>query len=282
MQSKMYNELVIFNGKLVSTDQINLGIDNRSFKYGDGLFESIRLCNGEARLLSYHYERLIAGMKLLKIEPDNTFTEEFLLKQIKRLVSVLSGIKDGRIRVTIFRNGGGLYTPSMNTFSYLLELTPLLISGYPLNVNGLHLDVFSEITKPLGVLSNYKTNNALVSVLAGVFKSGRGLDEAVIINQEGRVCETISSNIFFVTSQKEVITPELSEGCLDGVMRRLLIERLKKKYCVIETKINLSDLVLYKECFVSNTTRGIQWVKDIGSVNFGNEFSFNIHAELNL
>lgn len=282
MQSKLYNDLVIFNGKLVSADQINLGIDNRSFKYGDGLFESIRLTNGEPRFLNYHYERLIEGMKLLKIETDNSFTEEFLLKQITRLRAVISGAKEGRIRVTIYRNGGGLYTPNVNSFSYLLELTPLAINGYPLNINGLHLDVYNEITKPLGVLSNYKTNNALVSVLAGVYKSGKGLDEAVILNQEGRVCEAISSNIFFTTLKNEVVTPALSEGCLAGVMRRVVMERLSINYQVSETEVNINNLADYKECFITNATRGVQWVQRIGNINFGNEIIQTMYPQIDL
>lgn len=264
----MHNDLVILNGKLISKSQAYLDIDNRSFRYGDGLFESIRIHQGQPMLFNYHFERVSAGIKLLQLEPDNNFNEDYLIKQILRLKAIHTGTKEARVRISLFRNGGGLYTPLNNSFSCLIELTPLAINGYPLNVTGLKTDIFVEIKKPLGILSNFKTNNALTSVLAGIYKSKSGLDEAIILNQEGRLCESISSNLFFVDNKERIITPALSEGCLAGVMRKYVMNLLKEEFEIFEAEISVKDLETYTGCFITNATRGIQWIEYIGSVKY--------------
>ena len=269
-----------FNGDIIPADSKVLTITNRSFRYGDGVFESMRLLKGKLQFADLHADRLQAGMKALKIEGYSQMDDWFLKEKTYDL-AIRNKIKDGRLRLTVFRDSDGLYTPESNKAAFCLELNPMPESRYELNSRGLIMEIYNELPKPVNALANLKTCNALVYVLAGIYKSQNKLDDAFIINQDGFLCESISSNLF-VWYQDQLYTPGLSEGCVSGVMRKVVMElAVKLGIPVIEAQINPNILYEAEEVFLTNATRGIQWVMGFGVKRYFNKLSKQLSDELN-
>lgn len=272
---------ILFNDEFFASEQAVIKASNRAFKFGDGLFESMRMCNGKLMFAEQHADRLRAGMKALKMEGYALLDEYFLRQKTSELQRKNKLNGNARFRLTIYREGEGLYTPQINKFGYLLEANLLEHIGYELNQKGLIIDVFDELPKPINKLSNYKTNNAMVYVMAGLFQKQNRLDEAMILNQNGFLCESTSSNVF-VVYQKQIYTPALTEGCVAGVMRSVILQLAKTfDLQLIEAQINPEILKEAEEVFVTNATSGVRWVMGYGRKRYFNEVAKSLSAKLN-
>ncbi|WP_316842384.1 aminotransferase class IV [Pedobacter gandavensis] len=277
----MQQEYILHNGEFVAANHPVIGVENRAFRYGDGLFESMRMNNGKLKFAELHADRLKAGMKALKMD-GATLMDEYFLKQKTAELCKRNKLKDNvRFRLSVYRDGSGLYTPDSNKSGYVLEASALPQSTYELNKKGLIVDVYDEITKPVNKLSNYKTTNSLLFVMAGLYKKQYNLDEAFILNQQGFLCESISSNIF-VVYDKQIYTPALSEGCIAGVMRSVVMGMAKTHNIPLtEAQINPEVLKEAEEVFITNATGGIRWVMGYGRKRYFNEISKYLSARLN-
>jgi branched-subunit amino acid aminotransferase/4-amino-4-deoxychorismate lyase len=257
------SQYILFNEEFIVADQAVIKASNRSFKFGDGLFESMKFCNGKLQFAAQHADRLKAGMKALKMDGYALLDEYFLRQKTSDLYRKNKLKGDARFRLTVYREGEGLYAPEGNKAGYLLEAAEMDQSGYELNKKGLIIDVYDELTKPINKLSNFKTNNALLYIMAGLYQKQHRLDEALLLNQNGFLCESTSSNLFIVY-QKQIYTPALSEGCVAGVMRTVILQLAKMHNLpLIEAQINPDILNEAEEVFVSSATRGIRWEKKI-------------------
>lgn len=277
----MQQEYILHNDEFVAANHPVIGVQNRAFRYGDGLFESMRMDNGKLKFAEQHADRLRAGMKALKMD-GSTLMDEYFLKQKTAELCKKNKLKDHiRFRLSVYREGEGLYTPEINKAGYVLEASPLAQPTYELNKKGLIVDVYDEITKPVNKLSNYKTTSSLLYVMAGLYKKQHNLDEAFILNQHGFLCESISSNVF-VVYDKQIYTPALSEGCVAGVMRSVVMNMAKSNDIpLIEAQINPEVLKEAEEVFITNATGGIRWVMGYGRKRYFNEISKDLSARLN-
>ena len=269
-----------FNGEIVPADTKLLTTANRAFKYGDGLFESKRMMKGQLKFADIHADRLQRGMKALKIDGYSQM-DTWFLKEMAEDLAARNKTKHARLRLTVYRDAEGLYTPSQNKMGYCLELTPIDEPRYFLNSRGLIMDVFTDLPKPSNYLSNIKTCNSLIYVMAGIFKAQNKLDEVFLLNQNGFLCEAGSSNVF-VWYQDHLYTPALSEGCVEGVMRQVIINIAQKNNIpVIEAQINPDILYEADEVFLTNAGRGIQCVMGYGVKRYFNRISKVLLDELN-
>lgn len=277
----MQNTFILFNDEFFTANEAVLTASNRSFKFGDGLFESMRMRNGKLQFSEFHADRLQAGMKALKMEGFGLMDDYFLRQKTTELCKKNKWSGNVRFRLTIYRDGDGLYTPSSNNIGYLLEGLPLNHTDYQLNNKGLIIDVYDEITKPINKLSNYKTTNALLYVMAGLHKKQHRLDEVFLLNQNGFLCESMSANIFVVYN-KQIYTPALTEGCVAGVMRTAVMQIAKMNDLpLIEAQINPEILNEAEEVFVTNASCGISWVMGYGRKRYFNEISKQLVGLLN-
>jgi branched-chain amino acid aminotransferase len=269
-----------FNGDILPANSHLLTIANRAFKYGDGLFETMRLMKGQLKFADLHADRLQRGMKALKIDGYSQM-DAWFLKDIAEELAKRNKVKHGRLRLTVYRDAEGLYTPSQNKMGYCLEITPSEEPRYFLNEKGLIMDVFTELPKPSNYLSNIKTCNSLIYVMAGIYKSQNKLDDVFLLNQAGFLCEASSSNIF-IFYQNHLYTPALNEGCVEGVMRQIVIKlALENNIAVTEAQINPDILYEADEVFLTNATRGIQTVMGFGVRRYFNRISKGLMDELN-
>ena len=278
----MSKQFINFDGNILPADQMVFSINNRAFRYGDGLFESMRYMKGELRFPDLHMERIRKGMKLLKFDNYSQIDTWFIREKAEELIRRNKTGQDARLRLTVFRDAGGLYSPTANKMAYVLESQKLEESQYTINAKGLIIDVFDEIPKPVNILSNLKTCNALIYVLAGIFKNQNALDEVLVLNQNGFLCESMSSNVFVVYDRK-LYTPALNEGCIGGVMRQVVMRLAKENGIeLVEAQINPEILNEADEVFLTNAGRGIQWVMGYNNKRYFNEVSRFLNEKLNM
>jgi branched-chain amino acid aminotransferase len=269
-----------FNGEIYPQDAKLMPVTNRAFRYGDGLFESMRMMKGQLKFADMHADRLQRGMKALKIDGYSQMDTWFLKEKAEDLAH-RNKAKHGRLRLTVFRDSEGMYAPTQNKAGWCLEMQPLDEPRYFLNEKGLIMDIFTEIPKPSNYLSNIKTCNSLVYVMAGLYKTQNKLDEVFLLNQNGFLCEAGSSNIF-ILYQNHLYTPALSEGCVEGVMRQVIINLAKQNNIpVTEAQINPEILYEADEVFLTNAGRGIQTVMGFGVRRYFNAVSKRLVTELN-
>lgn len=277
----MPQDYLLHNDEFHEVDKPILMASNRSFKFGDGLFESMRMINNKLQFAELHADRLVAGMKALKMDGYALMDDYFIRQKTADLAKRNRWNGNARFRLSVYRQGAGVYTPEINKAGYILEGFALKESQYKLNSKGLIIDVFDELTKPINKLSNFKTSNALLYVMAGLFKSQNRLDEAMILNQNGFLCESISANVFVVYN-KQIYTPALTEGCVSGVMRTSIMQLCKMHdIALIEAQINPEVLREAEEVFITNATQGIQWIMGYGRKRYFNEFSKFLSEKLN-
>jgi branched-chain amino acid aminotransferase len=249
----------ILNGHLVSIYEPSIPFTNRAFRYGDSLFETIRFCNNKIMFLRDHVTRLILGMTVLRMNLPAEFTTENMYEFILQLLKHNAHAPNARIRLTVFRNDGGFYTPETNDISFLIE-SEELPNPYELNQKGLWVDIYADIKKSINKLSNIKSGNALMYVMAGIAKQSMKLDECFLVNENGAICESISSNIFIVKNGT-IYTAPLSEGCVAGIMRKQIMHiATENKILTFESPITMYTLLNGDEVFLTNSVNGVQWV----------------------
>jgi len=246
--------MINYNGELRTVDDFNTVLSNRAFKYGDGLFETIKAVDGRVIFAEDHYFRLMASMRMLRMDISMNFTLEFFEQEILRLIDSL-GLTDARIRFSVFRNAGGLYLPDQNKSSFFIEASKLVVTHKPVY----EVDLFKDYYVYSGLLSTLKTNNRVLNVIASNYAADYDLDNCLLLNESKHIVETINGNIFMIKGNV-VRTPALSEGCIKGIARKKIIELLKTHadYTIEEGVISPFELLKADELFMSNSIIGIQ------------------------
>ncbi|MBL0064050.1 MAG: aminotransferase class IV family protein [Bacteroidetes bacterium] len=269
-----------FNGNIVESSQPIFTSANRAFRYGDAVFETIRLMNGEILFFEQHLQRLKRSMSLLGMQPHDDLTFHNLYLSIRHLDQVNHLKGHGRIRLEVFRNDGGLYTPQSNNVSYIIEVTPLSLHHYKLNDTGLKIELYTDIKKPVSALSNLKSSNALYYVMAGLHKRHHGYGDCLVLNTDDRVAEAISSNIFLLKGN-DLITPSLDEACVAGVMRETIIRMMEEKgKPVIQKGVEVEDMLNADELFLTDVIHGIRWVSAFRHKRYFNNYSRQLLKEI--
>lgn len=270
-----------FNGQIYPANQTVVPVANRGFKYGDGLFESIRMIRGKLMFVDLHIERLKLGMHALGLQPHPAITANSIQHMADELIRRNDFGNNARFRLTVYREGEGLYSPLVNDIGFCLEPEPLKDIEYQGNTRGLILDIYQDVTKPINFLSEFKTCSSLPFVMAGLYRKRNSLDDVFMLNTNGFLCETMSSNIFVFYDQ-QLYTPSLEEGCVSGIMRRVVMHLAEEMGIpVIEAQINPKILNVADEVFITNAVRGIQWVMGFNNKRYFNEVSKQLLERLN-
>lgn len=266
-------QYINYNGTIVPGDMAILTADNRAFRYGDGVFETMLFKDGAIRFLDRHIERLQRSMQKIQLDKASKFDAFFVKTITEELIrkNKMVGQKV-RVRLIVFREGDGLYTPLSNEPVFVLQVQKYE-EPQRNNKIGLIVDLYSEFKKPFSDLSDLKSNNALLYVMAGIFKSKGKLDEVLILNQEGFLCEALTSNVF-IYYEKTLYTPALNQACVDGVMRRVVMDIAEAEGIpVIEAQISPEIMKEADEIFCTNAVQGIQWVMGYKQKRYFNRIS---------
>jgi branched-chain amino acid aminotransferase len=273
--------MINFNGTIVSQDA-NILTQNRAFLYGDGVFETVKIINNKILFLEDHYFRLMSSMRVVRMEIPMNFTMEYLEEQILSLVNKSALADSSRARITVYRNDGGYYLPQSNTVSFLIHAVALENTMYSFEKKEYEVDLYKDfyITKQL--LSSIKTTNKIINITGSIFASENGLDNCLLLNDSKNVVEALQGNIFMLLGNK-LITPPVSEGCLNGVMRKQILSLAKKieNLEVVEDVISPFDLQKADELFVTNVIKGIQPITQYRKKTFATDISVQLLEKLN-
>ena len=266
------SQFLICNGILHPSQQLLISPDNRSFKYSDGFFETMKMINSNIILQDLHFERLFSSLQTMQFEKRDNFTKEHLLQQIQELAVKNNHTSLSRIRINIFRGDGGLYDVENNQPNYIIQNWSL--PQFPTyNEQGLSIDIYKNARKTSDAFSHLKSNNYLPYAMAALWCKKNNFNDALIINCYDRIAEATTSNVFIVKDGK-LKTPALSEGCIAGVTRRYLLTCFQKENISCEEgKITLNDVMNADEILFTNTGWFIQWVKQCGNKTYTNQTS---------
>lgn len=277
-----HKQFICLNGEMLPAGEPALLHTNRAFSYGDALFETIHANGTILQFFDDHYKRVIKGVQMLGMDKRSLPGKDQLEKLIIKLLNKNHLYNGVRIRLTVFRDTGGYYTPDKESCSFIIESLPLPFDQYILNDKGLTAGLFTSLLKQADSLSNLKTANSLIYIMAGLYKKEAGLDECFILNTKERLVESISSNLFIIKNGI-LFTPSLSEGCVEGIMRRQIIRIAQKEGIdCIETGIVKEDLLKADECFFTNAITGIRWVVAFGQKRYYSKTARKLITALNM
>ncbi|HUQ64975.1 MAG TPA: aminotransferase class IV [Flavitalea sp.] len=265
------------NGSLIEEKTPVIRADNRAFRYGDGLFETMKVVVGSIRLKDLHFERLFTGMDTLQITLQGFVTAEMFEEQIMKTIlkNRISG--PARVRLTVFRGDGGLYEFNTTSSGYVIQVWSLSSSSMMMNDNGLKVGLYEGGRKAIDELSNIKSNNYLVYVMGAVRAKKYQHDDSIILNTNGRVCDSTIANVFYI-KDGTIFTPPLTEGCVAGIMRNhLLLQLPQQGYSVVEKETSVDDLLDADEMFLTNAVSGLRWVGEFKSKKYGNSIASKIY-----
>ncbi|GAA4806269.1 aminotransferase class IV [Litoribaculum gwangyangense] len=275
--------MINFNGTLIEGNNI-LSIQNRGYAYGDALFETIRTSYGKILFWEDHYFRLMASMRIMRMEIPMNFTMEFLEEQIQKVLDANQVSKSSaRIKLMVHRNEGGLYTPETNDISYVISIKPIQDDFYILNDAFYEVDLFKDHYMSPSLLSTLKTNNKAINVLGSIYAKENSLDNCLLLNTNKSIVEALNGNIFLVKANT-IKTPPISDGCLKGIMRTQIINIIKAlpDYELIEETISPFELQKADELFITNVITGIQPITKYRKKAYSNEVSKMLLQKLNV
>ncbi|MFN3952155.1 MAG: aminotransferase class IV [Thermaurantimonas sp.] len=246
------------NGSLSETDNLTVELHNRALLYGDGVFETLKFAFGKILFWEDHYFRLMASLRILRIRIPDHWTPEYLQNQILETISACHWDKQSvRIRLTVWRSGGGRYKPEIHLPEFLITCTLLDSSEYQLTGQEVRVDIYRDISKSANLLSGLKLIGSQLYVLAAIFAEENGLTDVLLINDSKNVVESSRSNLFAVAGDR-LVTPPLSSGALRGIMRQRILKSANQAGLIVEEKdITPFDLLRCDEVWLTNVIQGI-------------------------
>lgn len=271
--------MINYNGNLINPEDLKLSHENRAFKYGDGIFETVKIQNNKILFWEDHYFRLMASMRMLRMKIPLEFTLEFLEAEINKVIVTQTTATLFRARLTVYRKNGGLYCPETNEVDFVIDVKPVSIQIK----ENYKVDLYKDFYNYSGLLSTVKTTNRMLNVVASVFAEENDLDNCIILNERKSVVEATNGNIFIIKGNV-IKTPGLIEGCIKGIARKKIIEIIEKHadYSLEETTISPFEIQKADEVFITNAIQGVQSVTNYRKKVFKTEIGQKLHSSLNL
>ncbi|NDI98179.1 aminotransferase class IV [Flavobacterium sp. LaA7.5] len=273
--------MISYNGNLTPQSDISIH-QNRAFLYGDAIFETLKVLDGKVLFIEDHYFRLMASMRIIRMEIPMYFTMEYMEEKVLELVNNLKLSASARARLTFFRKPGGYYLPTDNNTEFIITADRLENSIYQFSDAIYEVDLFKDfyITKQL--LSSLKTVNKMVHITGSVYAYENGLNNCLLLNDDKNVVEALQGNLFMLMGNK-LITPPVADGCLNGIMRKQVLAAAKKHkdFIVEEASISPFDLQKADELFITNVIAGIQPITKYRKKEYGSDLASDLLKKLN-
>lgn len=272
-----------YNGTLLPQEERVITNNNRAFKYGDGVFDTSKYVQGKLLFWEEHYLRLMAGMRILRMQIPMSFSMEFLEEGMLKLIAENNLESSAvRVQITVFRKDSQLYTPTTNTVDYLIETTPLTTPFYTLSEAPYEVELFKDFYVQADLLATVKHTNRMVNTLGSIFAEENDYQNCILLNHNKSVAGALDGNLFVVEGNT-LRTPPLTDGAMNGITRKMLIKALAKvpDYKVVEASISPFELQKADELFITNTIVGIQPITQYRKKTYTHEVSKNLLGKLN-
>ena len=273
--------MINYNGTLVAESNISIH-ENRAFLYGDSIFETLRVLDGKVLFLEDHYFRLMASLRIVRMEIPMNFTMEYMEEQVLLLTDTLAAAPSYRARMSVFRKPGGFYLPTNNDVEFIVTAETLTEPLYSITEGAYEVDLFRDFYVTKQLLSTLKSTNKMVQITGSVYAHENGLQNCLIVNDEKNVIEALQGNLFMLTGNK-LVTPPIADGCLNGIMRKQILELAKKieNLEVSEASISPFDLQKADELFITNVIKGIQPITKYRKKEFVTTLASDLVKRLN-
>jgi branched-subunit amino acid aminotransferase/4-amino-4-deoxychorismate lyase len=266
-----------WNGRIEEENSICISPNNRSFRYGDGCFETMKVNAGKILLAEFHFQRLFISLQTLGFTIPSTFTARYLNDQVENLVKLNGHERLARVRLVAYRGDGGLYELENKNVNFIIQSWPGKKESNYFNETGLNVGISADTKIAADHFSRIKSNNYLRHSMAARFAQEMGLDDCILTNAFNRIADSTIATVFLIVNEM-IMTPALSEGSVDGVMRRYLLEAFERHSVpFVETEIGLQELLVASEVFLTNAIFGIRWVKKIGDRLYTNSTSNRLY-----
>ena len=275
--------MINLNGTIFEKHKAAISISNRGLNYGDAIFETLRVSAGKIYFWEDHYFRLMASMRILRMEIPMNFTQEYLEKQILATIEANGVITAAyRIKILVWRQEGGLYSPTTNEIDFSVQCSDLQNSFYLVSQDHYEVELFKDHYITSGILSTLKTNNKIINVLGSIFAKENGYENCLLLNEKKQIVEALNGNIFLVKGDV-IKTPPLKDGCLKGIMRKQILAILADlhDYDVQEVSISPFELQKADEMFVTNVITGIQSITKYRKKQYTNTIAKELLGKLN-
>ncbi|HZW63395.1 MAG TPA: aminotransferase class IV [Flavobacteriaceae bacterium] len=275
--------MINFNGTLSENKQL-LSTDNRGFTYGDALFETLKVVHGKVLFWEDHYFRLMASLRILRMEIPMYFTMEFLEEEVLKTLAASGLSKEtARVKLMVFRDSEGRYFPESNAVGYTIDAQVHDAPFYLFQETPYTIDLYKDFYVAPGLLSTLKTTNKVLHVTGSIYASENGFDNCLLLNTNKQVVEALNGNVFWVKGTT-IKTPPLTDGCLKGIIRKQIIgilDSLKDTYEFEEASLSPFELQQADELFITNVMVGIQPVTRYRKKEYRTEVSKMLLAKLN-
>ncbi len=277
--SNMQKLKMIFNGVMMDAEKPVITVDNRSFRYGDGCFETLKAVKGKIIHANEHFERFFKSLELLQFDKPNYLNAAYLSEHITKLLVQNKHQQTARIRLTLFRGNGGLYDAENHFPNYCIQTWNLNVANNELNENGLVIDVYKDARKVCDAFSHLKSNNYLPYVMAALWAKKNHLNDALLLNPFNKIADATIANIFIVKDGM-IKTPAITEGGVNGIMKNYLLQCMRKENMPVEEcSIAVEDVLQAQEVFLTNSVYGIKWVKQCGNSNYTLQAAALLHKQ---
>ncbi|MBE16818.1 MAG: aminotransferase class IV [Dokdonia sp.] len=276
--------MINHNGTLIPTDTAHLSPYNRGFLYGDGVFETIKAVNGKLLFWEDHYFRLMAAMRILRMDIPMSFTPEYLEDQLQQTLTANNLHQaSARIRLTVYRQEGGHYTPEQRGVAFNAFAKALSTPFYTLEDTAYEVELYKDHYVAADLLSTLKTTSKVIHVTGSIFAQDNGYDNCLLLNTEKNVIEALQGNLFLVKGN-HIKTPPLEDGCLRGIIRKQLLAILPKlpEYSFEEASISPFELQKADELFITNTIIGIKPITKYRKKSYDHKVAATLLQKLNV
>lgn len=273
--------MINLNGNILASPKI-LDVENRGLQYGDALFETLKCSGGKVLFWEDHYFRLMASMRILRMEIPMSFTMEFLLAEIEKVISKEEH-RSYRIKILVWRKPGGKYTPHSSEVEYAVTADEIPYASYQNSKDYYEVELYKDHYVAPGLLSSVKSNNRLINILGGIYAEENGFENCLLLNVNKNVVEFLNGNIFLV-KDKVIKTPPVLDGCINGIIRKQLISIIKKEMDlqIVEQSISPFELQNADEMLLTNIIIGIQPISQYRKKKFEANIAERLLEKLNL
>ena len=272
-----------YNGNIIGEEDTIFTINNRAFKYGDGVFDTCKYSYDKVLFWEEHYLRLMAGMRVLRMQIPMVFSMEYLEEEILTLIKANElEHKAVRVSISVFRKDGGKYTPLSNEIDYVIEVQALSAPFYVLDESAYEVELFKDFFVQADLLANIKHTNRTINILGSIFAEENDYQNCLLLNSNKNIAGALNGNLFMVNG-RTLKTPPLSDGALNGITRKVLMKTLAKTqdYEVIEASISPFELQKADELFITNSIVGIQPIRQYRKKSYTYEVAKSLIGKLN-
>jgi 4-amino-4-deoxychorismate lyase len=251
---------LVYNSDILPESDFRLSVNDRAFQYGDGLFETIRYESNRIWFWNDHANRLLAGMSAMQLTAPDGFSAETLQETILRLLNAnYLASEPARIKIQVWRQPGGLYSPTTNQVNILITARP----GKPFAITEkAQTEIYDTFRLSPSPVSAFKTLNSLPYVLAGIFRNQHQLDDVILLDTNGHLAECLAANLFWYANEA-LYTPSLQTGCINGIVRQQFVRRAAKLGITLHEGSYKPDVLNQADAIFCANVMGIQWLAQV-------------------